>query len=775
MDWQLSQPGVAPIGQPFRAFLAAAVERIEHVPVRMWEVVRECSFRRSRQSQRALPRKRFPVFIRPQQPQGLPVAVEEVAASTIESKRRLSYERVRNEATEPMRPAKRRHLDIDIETPWKDQAWLKEHVKDLTPPQKSSPRQIITPRDTPVIRRSPPKRFGYEPRYSPYTRSPRRNPPRIDKRIHLYRDDPHAMQFMWTGDDEDEDLSSPEKPPTTREEPSHEASVTVEGQNDDIDVVGFTPIRLALPKEPSPPPADSDTDWDPANEVDPEEAKKYRNFLRALPESVDERGFKVPIDGIISPETQVWNEHRKRDLELQEAAAAQVTPSKVPQLVSSSTSPHGSSRPQKNEAKEGIFSPFRKMLAGAISLFAPGNEQKQSRGRAQESDKNESPVSNLVEEVPKETTAIPAVATMTEEKASPSLASQDGANSPALTTREETKDEPPATAMDAIPEEAAGRISGEKSSNPFETPAKQFASLTLLDTKTPAPNLRTPKATFHQSIKTDRKTRHQKLLEEREARKDAYRIVPLSASWDARVRHAVQLGVKDDEGYTKYNDTDLARVVPQYARGGLNDNWLNDAVVNDYVSLCVKHGNKDDRATQVPSYASFSSQTWQKIQTDPKSVPSRWWKRQGIQGKRALECEKIFMPINTGNHWTLAVVEPKIKTITVYNSLGFYQNQSVAEKILIFLKQEVGVSISEEEWTINAQGVSPQQRNSDDCGVFSITTARQIVLGKMEKEPYAADIIPVQRKRIVAELVNDGLLSTEESQGDATIKPKGKK
>lgn len=128
------------------------------------------------------------------------------------------------------------------------------------------------------------------------------------------------------------------------------------------------------------------------------------------------------------------------------------------------------------------------------------------------------------------------------------------------------------------------------------------------------------------------------------------------------------------------------------------------------------------------------------------------------------------MPVNTGNHWTLAVISPKTKNITIYNSMGFYRNQFVGETILKFMKQEVGASLVEDEWTIDAKGVSPQQRNSDDCGVFSITTARQIMLGEMEKEPYTPDIIPVQRKRIVAELVNGGLLSTAASQSDGTEK-----
>ena len=741
----------------------------------MWRVIRD--FRRSQKTQRAPSQRRISVL--PQQVRELLVTivveevVEQAVTPIIATERRLPLNAVdRDEEAEnnSMRPSKRRHLDI--ETPWKDQAWLKEHVKDLTPPHKSSPKQIIAPHESPAIRRSPPKRFGYEPRFEPYARSPRLRPAHIDKGIHLYRDDPLAMQFLWSEGDEEEDLSPPQKRPEEKDETAQQNSIKQEDHIDGIEQRHLTPIRFDLSKDPNSPTSDTDTDWDPANEVDPEEATKYRQFLRALPESVDDRGFKVPIGGIVSPETRAWNEQHRQDLELQEAANDQQTPSKLPRPASTRPSPTRALITQSIEPGETILSPLKNIWNTAVSFFSARNETTRAQPMFEEDRASTTPM----EETPKEGTTTPDTDTTDEETEPSTTASDDETTSPATRTEADTKQESAIPVADHKSEEKVETAPAEKQFNPFETPAKQFAGLTLRETRTPAQPLRTPKATFHQSVKTDRKTRAQKLFEEREARKDAYKIVPLSKEWDAKVRNAVQTGVKDDEGYTKYNDTDLARVVPQYARaGGVRDNWLNDAVVNDYITLCVKHGNKDDRPTQVPTYAAFSSQTWQKIQGDPKSIPTRWWKRQGIQGKRALECEKIFMPVNTGMHWTLAVSSPQARNITIYNSMGFHRNQFVGETILKFMKQEVGASLVEDEWTIDARGVSPQQRNSDDCGVFSITTARQIILGKMETEPYAPDIIPVQRKRIVAELVNEGLLSAEESQGDGTGKQKERK
>jgi len=750
---------MAPIGRQLGGLLAAAVEP-------MWQVVRACdfSFRQARQSRsQRVTLQRTPLPASPHPP-------ETVVVVRTEARKRgraapAFDQRNEEDQVNSMRPAKRRHLDID--TPWKDQAWLKEHIKDLTPREISSTRQLVAPRETPVVRRSPPKRFGYEPRFDPYARSPRRKPFKMANSIHLYRDDPNQMQFLWTSDDEDERKPSPEPTPAREEQPSQESNTKVEDTSH---------TTLDPPKEPTPPPSDSDPDWDPASEADPEEALKWRRFLRARPESFDERGFKMPIHGVISPETQEWNEQHGKRLELQRAAEPQ-TPSRPPPTSPLHSTPAQFPGTRRLEPGEAVASPLKFLWNGFVSMFSPRDERQQPQKETRPAVKEEGPVSTPMEEVSKENKSIPTPAAIgngitSTETPSSQTSSEDGTPSlePATQTESSTNSSTPATSIKA--EESIEAKPAEKELNPFETPAKQLAGLTLRDTRTPLQHFRTPKASFHQSVKTDRNTRAQKLFEEREARKDAYKLVPLSKEWDAKVRHAVQHGVKDNEGYTKYNDTDLARVVPQYARGGVHDNWLNDAVVNDYVTLCVKHGNKDDRPTQVPTFAAFSSQTWQKIQSDPKSIPTRWWKRQGIQGKRALECTTIFMPINTGSHWTLAVIHPKLKNITMYNSMGYGRNQSVAEIILKFMKQEVGASLLEEEWTINARGLSPQQRNSDDCGVFSITTARQVVLGKMEKEPYTADVIPVQRKRIVAELVNEGLLSAEASAGDASVKGK---
>lgn len=272
---------------------------------------------------------------------------------------------------------------------------------------------------------------------------------------------------------------------------------------------------------------------------------------------------------------------------------------------------------------------------------------------------------------------------------------------------------------------------------------------------------RRPKSEIWSHSKTDRQTREQKIKEDREAAlaRGQYALVPLSDEWDRKVRQAVRQGTPDG----KYSPTDFARVVPEYASPPQRSKWLNDAVINDYVALVARHGNKDDRKDQVPTFAALSSFFYSKLAQDPKNAPASWTRRAKIPGKALLDCAMVFIPINEGAHWTLCVIEPKDKRrITMYNSMGHGRNDSHARIVYAWVRHHLGAAFVEDEWNIDSRGVSPQQDNTDDCGVFTCTTARQLMLGQMEKTPYDHTVMIVQRRRMVAELLNGGLIKADD-------------
>lgn len=300
-------------------------------------------------------------------------------------------------------------------------------------------------------------------------------------------------------------------------------------------------------------------------------------------------------------------------------------------------------------------------------------------------------------------------------------------------------------------EETSPSDRSEGQTNLIETPDTKLAQLTLDDDFNP--DTPTPKASPHSAEKGHRVTRAEtkrlQLLEEIQH----YGIVPLDKEWD----HQIQTALRN--GHGTYKATDLVRVLPLSAGRG-TDNWLNDEVINGYLKMIVAHGKQNDRPTQSPTHHAFVSFFYNNLEGKGYESVKRWASRAKIGGKNLLETEQVFIPINSGMHWTLCVVSGKNKTITHYNSLGG-NGQRYVNTVKAWVKEELGSSFKESEWTLVANGESPQQANMDDCGVFTITSARQIMLG-MTPMSYNAGQIPLQRKRIVAELINGGLIKSNE-------------
>lgn len=284
----------------------------------------------------------------------------------------------------------------------------------------------------------------------------------------------------------------------------------------------------------------------------------------------------------------------------------------------------------------------------------------------------------------------------------------------------------------------------------IETPADKLAKLDIQDYQEDD----TPKATPHAGTRTTRVTRYREALEKaQKAKLEQYELVRVSDDWDQKVRSAVRNGIPDYLG-----PHDLARVVPQYSKNIGQDNWLNDETINKYLEIIAAHGRKNDRPDQVRSHHAFNNFFYNNLASKGAASVVKWSKRAKIGGKSLAYVEKVFVPINSGAHWTLAVVEPTLKKITHYNSM---RGSGIGTKACKDLKEwvavELGKDFKEEEWTLLAVGESPQQTNSDDCGIFTITSARQIMLGYAPMS-YRASQIPDQRIRIVAELINRGLL-----------------
>lgn len=237
-------------------------------------------------------------------------------------------------------------------------------------------------------------------------------------------------------------------------------------------------------------------------------------------------------------------------------------------------------------------------------------------------------------------------------------------------------------------------------------------------------------------------------------------IEPLTAEWETKVNQALaeHMGKTVASSLVGVNITrrDIGKVLPQRGTGDDVSGWLNDEIVTAYLQIVVEHGLKASghKRGETPTMHAFNTFFYKNLsEKGPQSI-LRWAKKAKIGDEALLAVERVFIPVHMhSNHWTLLVVSPKYRTIEYFDSLCGASAKQIANA-KAWLKQELKGLYREEEWkTVGRAG--PTQDNGADCGVFVSTTAKMIMLG-VDPMAYSCGDIPVQRRRIVAELMNCG-------------------
>lgn len=208
---------------------------------------------------------------------------------------------------------------------------------------------------------------------------------------------------------------------------------------------------------------------------------------------------------------------------------------------------------------------------------------------------------------------------------------------------------------------------------------------------------------------------------------------------------------------TTIERADMARVLGT-ATNGRAPAWLNDVSVNAWLSvLCAalneKRGHVKARNGPTPPFAAYSSAWLKQCQDKGAASLKRWTSRLGIKDGRLDQADMIFLPVNTGAHWTLAIIHGKDKTIEYLDSLGG-AGTAVITAVRSLLASELGKDYREDEWTIS-RSRSSSQDNSDDCGVFTcfnaFAAARNIAFTQV-----TAAKMPIARRLMAAVLMNGG-------------------
>lgn len=100
------------------------------------------------------------------------------------------------------------------------------------------------------------------------------------------------------------------------------------------------------------------------------------------------------------------------------------------------------------------------------------------------------------------------------------------------------------------------------------------------------------------------------------------------------------------------------------------DTWLNDEVINFYLSMIVDRSLKahPNEPQKILAHSTFF---FPKLEGGGHKAVSRWAKRLGVAGENLMKLDYMFVPVHVARaHWCLAVANFKLKRFEYYDSLG---------------------------------------------------------------------------------------------------------
>lgn len=181
-------------------------------------------------------------------------------------------------------------------------------------------------------------------------------------------------------------------------------------------------------------------------------------------------------------------------------------------------------------------------------------------------------------------------------------------------------------------------------------------------------------------------------------------------------------------------------------------NWLNDEIINAYMTLLAYRGKRPEYKT----VHSFNTFFYPKLRESGYSSVRRWTRKVDVFG-----FDYILVPVHLGNHWTLVFIDLKQRTISYYDSLGGY-NDGHCDILLDYLRSEMSDKkkqvFSDSGWqllNLSYEGI-PKQKNGSDCGVFACIYAEYLT--REAEFDFSQDDMPYFRDRMIYEITNQRIL-----------------
>lgn len=249
-------------------------------------------------------------------------------------------------------------------------------------------------------------------------------------------------------------------------------------------------------------------------------------------------------------------------------------------------------------------------------------------------------------------------------------------------------------------------------------------------------------------------------------------INPLAEDWNRKVDSILattNMRQVIGQSADKVNITriDIAKIVGGSGyRSSDPSGWLNDEIVNAfYANLVAALNDKDGYVKgpdNIPRFVAYATAWYDTVKDKGVKGIARWSGRKGIKGDKLLQCERIFFPINTGNHWTLIAISGKHRTIEYLDSmdgLGGPRKSTRYHKIgRDWLEMELGNKYVADDWS-EMEKRSSQQNNGSDCGVFACLNGLALALGMQSPtEEFGPENMPDARRVMIAMLSNGGFV-----------------
>ncbi|XP_053990183.1 sentrin-specific protease-like [Hylaeus volcanicus] len=166
------------------------------------------------------------------------------------------------------------------------------------------------------------------------------------------------------------------------------------------------------------------------------------------------------------------------------------------------------------------------------------------------------------------------------------------------------------------------------------------------------------------------------------------------------------------------------RVTQENMRTLKGSRWLNDSIINPYMTLIAERTPKEGQ----PKVHTMNTFFYTRLTTGRHPSVRRWTKNIDI-----FAVDLILVPVHLGNHWCLATINNPKKTIRYYDSL-LNPNKNCLITLKEYLMAEhldkEGTILDFSGWKMRHAARIPRQTNSHDCGIFACQYAKAIATNR---------------------------------------------